>query len=173
MSLSQDLEKAKEALIEDGMKIKSWAAGEVSGRDYTSLSKEEKENIVKEIAKIVFKGNDLVSPCEGTIDKIDLDNNSIEIEMVNGLGLRLKVCKKNVDFKKDVTIPVKEGQHVISGQVIVEFKEPVETKSKLFITTPILVSNDYDLPYDVSLASGSVNVQQIIGYISKDAGKKQ
>lgn len=90
----------------------------------------------------------LTSPCEGTIDKIDLDNNSIEIEMVNGLGLRLKVCKKDVDFKKDVTIPVKEGQHVISGQVIVEFKEPVETKSKLFITTPILVSNDYDLPYD-------------------------
>lgn len=62
MSLSQDLEKARQALIEDGMKIKSWAAGEVSGRDYTSLSKEEKENVVKEIAKIVFKGNDLVSP---------------------------------------------------------------------------------------------------------------
>lgn len=172
MTIREDFEKMDNKLRDELMNIKSWAAGEFQGFDFERIPEEEKEKIVGEVAKVVLKGDTIYSPCTGKIDKIDKDDNSFEIEMVNGLGLRLKTCKKIADFKsEDVDILVKEGEEVKAGQPLVRFAKELEGKSKLFITTPIVMDkNSTDgMPLTFAHADGTVNVGDPILKVNPDA----
>lgn len=88
------------------------------------------------IAKMLIRGQNLVSPCDGTVVSIDKTSNTIVLKTLSGREIGVKVCVGAVDFTEAAQILVQTGQTVRVGQTLVHFETPIEARSKLFLINP-------------------------------------
>lgn len=113
----------------------SWADGTLLATPYTEQDASEKDQQMKTIAVMLAKTQNLSAPADGTIIRIEPDQNLIVERLKDGYELGIKVCVGSVSFEKQAEILVKTGESVRKGQPLVHFDEPIAAKSKLLLTS--------------------------------------
>lgn len=114
----------------------SWADGDVLTFPYWSENASEKDQIMRSLAVMMMKDNELVAPCNGIIAGISEADNTIAIALNKELTVAVKVCTSCTDFSKEATILVKKGEYVKAGQPLVSFASQIASKTKLLLITP-------------------------------------
>ncbi len=114
----------------------AWADGTLLAKPYLDENASDKDKQMKTLLVLKMRSDRLLAPCDGTVVKVEPDQNTIVIRTDGGTDLGLKVCVGSVSFEKDAEIAAEAGQKVRKGDVLVTFTKPVEAKSKLFTLTP-------------------------------------
>lgn len=113
----------------------AWADGSVMAYPFEQEDSSEKDQKLKTLAVMELKDDKIVSPCSGIVVSVSEKNNTIGISPAPEQIVAVKICPKCASLKKD-DILVKDGQWVHTGQVLAQFHQPVQGKSKLLLVKP-------------------------------------
>lgn len=146
----------------------AWADGSVMEYPFEQEEPSAKDEKMKTLVTVAMKDDKIVAPCSGLIVSISRKNNTIGISPAPDQIVALKVCTHCADFEKDAQIAVHEGQWVHTGQILVSFDKPVESKSKLLLVRPESWKEAKERGALSYSAEGSVNRGDLLVGTNKD-----
>lgn len=136
--------------------IYSWTNGDLLSFPYFADNASDKDRMMRSLAVMMMKDDQLVSPCDGTIASVQADHNTIAIALNKEIILAVKVCTSCADFTKDAQILVHPGEQVRQGQVLLRFDKAVQSKTKLLLAAPDTTQAFKELGFAPQMEPGAV-----------------
>lgn len=146
----------------------AWADGSLLAMPYTDEQISSKDAQMKTLAVLLVRDRIVVSPCAATVARIEPAENTIVLDTDDGTALAIKVCLSAVSFESDADILVSIGQSVTRGQPLVEFRHPIEAKSKLLLLEPKTFGAFKKLGFLPAAEPGSISKDEIVITSVKD-----
>lgn len=145
--------------VNDWHSLYSWADGDLKSFPVFDENPSAKDARMQTLASMMMKDDELVAPAAGTVTGIDLDNNTIAINLSDTLTVAVKVCVGAVSLKspEEATVLVQEGEAVVKGQPLVKFSQTLEAKTKMIVTVPGTLEQFRALEEKPALAAGPVH----------------
>ena len=131
-----DLGQNEKEHLEAENAIYTWTDGDVEDFPYFFAGASTKDQAMRTLATMMMRDDRLVSPCNGVVASIDENNNTIAIVVNDEVIVAVKVCTGSVDFSKEATILVKQGEFIHLGQPLVQFNQKMHAKTKLLLVKP-------------------------------------
>ena len=87
-------------------------------------------------------GNQIVAPCDATIDLMFDTGHAVSLNADNGAEILIHVGLDTVNLKgKHFTVHAKSGDHVSAGQLLIEFDREAIAAEGYDVITPMVICN--------------------------------